>query len=74
MNTNTERDTTMSTNRHSAKLQIIREMNLLLEQLEQDILTEEWMQELCIDDLEANLVELARLVRRRAAAIDRITW
>ncbi len=64
----------MSTNRHSAKLQIIREMNLLLEQLEQDILTEEWMQELCIDDLEANLVELARLVRRRAAAIDRITW
>lgn len=55
--------------KHTLKFAIINEMRDLLTQLEQDISSEEWMQELCIDDLEANLTELARLVRRRAAAI-----
>ncbi len=61
----------MNSHRHEPKLQIIRDMTDLLLQLEQDIITEEWMQELCIDDLEANMQELARLVRRRSAAIGR---
>lgn len=55
--------------KHTLKFAIINEMRDLLTQLEQDINDEEWMQTLCIDDLEGNLTELARLVRLRAAAI-----
>lgn len=66
--TTTTGDTTMNS-KHTLKFAIINEMRGLLDQLEHDISNEEWMQELCIDDLEGNLAELARLVRRRAAAI-----